>query len=683
MGQKRLIGYSDSSHNVDPDDGRSTTGHIFYHASSPITWCSQKQDTVALSSCEAEFMAATTSACQAIWLQDLLGEIMNKAQEKVILRVDNKSAIELTKNPVFHGRSKHIHTRFHFIRNCVEREQVEVENIPGGEQRADILTKPLARTKFKEMWSLIGGLMSFSTHHNQEPRNFAPQHDNSSSGDILSVFAFPSRRLHEKGGKKILLKHEELHKAHTYILLSYAEVAPFIPEFDRAAQASYQNEPISVLRDKYFAEWFKYKVTRDSTDGSAKHLEPLANGPSNNARSYNGYFVNGYKFHTQEYGKGRATNNYGLCVRGEIYNGEESDYYGLLDEILEIDYYGIGCSTVVLFKCTWFDNIRGVVVNKNKLVDVKPTSRIQTNDPFCLASQAEQVFYTPYPAVTDELKDLWAVVKTKPRGVYEVTEAETEVALDGSTESNGVFHLDERFELPNEVNVSERLSLAMSDKSLARNLFPVRPSSGGRPSSLPDRSGLQRIPLTGGSLPGARSSPLPDPSGLPRIHLTGGSVPGANSSPFPDPSGLPRGGFVSGARSSPSPNGLPRIPLSSGLSRTSVRTTRSGFSGSSRMGDINTNMGLTDAIVDTGVVQNVGNGIAYGYEMTGNNEDPASDFFYNGPEHENEPEHGHESMHEPESPMVQTPHYSGTHGGSNDVDSNGSHRPFITRKGYK
>ena len=142
----------------------------------------------------------------------------------------------------------------------------------------------------------------------------------------------------------------------------------------------------------------------------------------------------------------------------------------------------------------------------------------------------------------------------------------------------------------------------MSDKSLARNLFPVRPSSGGRPSSLPDRSGLQRIPLTGGSLPGARSSPLPDPSGLPRIHLTGGSVPGANSSPLPDPSGLPRGGFVSGARSSPNPNGLPRIPLSGGLSRTSVRTTRSGFSGSSSMGDINTNMGLTDAIADTGVV---------------------------------------------------------------------------------
>ncbi|KAI3506207.1 hypothetical protein L1887_28563 [Cichorium endivia] len=156
MGQNRLIGYSDSSHNIDPDDGKSTTGHIFYYGSSPITWCSQKQDTVALSSCEAEFMAATAAACQAIWLQDLLGEIMNKAQEKVVLRIDNKSAIELTKNPVFHGRSKHIHTRFHFIRNCVENEQVEVEYIPGEEQKADILTKPLARVKFKDMRSLIG-----------------------------------------------------------------------------------------------------------------------------------------------------------------------------------------------------------------------------------------------------------------------------------------------------------------------------------------------------------------------------------------------------------------------------------------------------------------------------------------------------------------------------------------------
>ncbi|KAL7597260.1 hypothetical protein Lser_V15G28282 [Lactuca serriola] len=135
-GQIRLISYSDSSHNVDPDDGKSTTGHIFYYGSSPIT-CSQKQDTVALSSAEAEFMKATETAYQAIWLQNFLGETMNKVQEKLVLRVDNKSAIKLTNNLVFHGK-------------------MEVEYIPGEEQRADNLTKPLARTKFKEMRSLIG-----------------------------------------------------------------------------------------------------------------------------------------------------------------------------------------------------------------------------------------------------------------------------------------------------------------------------------------------------------------------------------------------------------------------------------------------------------------------------------------------------------------------------------------------
>ncbi|KAI3804384.1 hypothetical protein L1987_25878 [Smallanthus sonchifolius] len=155
-GLKHLVGYSDSSHNVDPDDGKSTTGHIFYFASSPITWCSQKQDTVALSSCEAEFMAATAAACQSIWLQELLSEVTGWNQERVTIRIDNKSAIALTKNPVFHGRSKHIHTRYHFIRECVEKDQVEVEHVPGEEQKADILTKPLARIKFKEMRSLIG-----------------------------------------------------------------------------------------------------------------------------------------------------------------------------------------------------------------------------------------------------------------------------------------------------------------------------------------------------------------------------------------------------------------------------------------------------------------------------------------------------------------------------------------------
>ncbi|KAL0721392.1 hypothetical protein Bca4012_035991 [Brassica carinata] len=101
-------------------------------------------------------MAATEAAKQAIWLQKLLEEITEKSCKRTTIYIDNRSAIALTKNPVFHGRSKHIHKRYHFIRECVENEQIRVEHIPGVQQKADILTKALGRIKFREMRELVG-----------------------------------------------------------------------------------------------------------------------------------------------------------------------------------------------------------------------------------------------------------------------------------------------------------------------------------------------------------------------------------------------------------------------------------------------------------------------------------------------------------------------------------------------
>ncbi|XP_048619951.1 uncharacterized protein LOC125590430 [Brassica napus] len=120
----------------------------------------KQQEIVALSSCEAEFMAATEAAKQAIWLQDLLGEVIGQASSKVVVKVDNKYAIALSKNPVFHGWSKYIRRRFHFIRECVGNDQVEVEHVAGSEQRADVLTKSLGRIKFGDEeadWCSNGG----------------------------------------------------------------------------------------------------------------------------------------------------------------------------------------------------------------------------------------------------------------------------------------------------------------------------------------------------------------------------------------------------------------------------------------------------------------------------------------------------------------------------------------------
>ena len=101
-------------------------------------------------------MAGTEAARQAIWLRDVLSEVTGCSREKVTIRIDNQSGIALTKNTVFHGRSKHIHSRYHFIRECVERELIEVEHVPGTEQKADILTKALGRIKFKEMRDFLG-----------------------------------------------------------------------------------------------------------------------------------------------------------------------------------------------------------------------------------------------------------------------------------------------------------------------------------------------------------------------------------------------------------------------------------------------------------------------------------------------------------------------------------------------
>lgn len=155
-GDGKIVGFSDSSHGMDLDDRKGTIGTIFYFSSNPVSWVSQKQHTVALSSCEAEFMAATAAACQAVWLRNLLTDLTGWENSSVKLYVDNKSAISLMKNPVFHGRSKHIDTSYHFIRECIEKRIISVEHVSSEEQRADILTKALPRIKYVEMRSLLG-----------------------------------------------------------------------------------------------------------------------------------------------------------------------------------------------------------------------------------------------------------------------------------------------------------------------------------------------------------------------------------------------------------------------------------------------------------------------------------------------------------------------------------------------
>lgn len=151
-----LTGFSDSDHAGDVDTRKSTSGVLFFLGESPVSWQSQKQKVVAISSCEEEYIAAATAACQGIWLARLFGELMNQPAAPFSLFIDNKSAISLCKNPVLHDRSKHIDLRYHFIRDCVEKRWVAVEFIGTREQKADILTKRLSRVCFQELLGKIG-----------------------------------------------------------------------------------------------------------------------------------------------------------------------------------------------------------------------------------------------------------------------------------------------------------------------------------------------------------------------------------------------------------------------------------------------------------------------------------------------------------------------------------------------
>jgi hypothetical protein len=108
-----LLGYSDSDHGGDLEKRKSTSGVVFFLGGNIVTWTSQKQRVVSLSSCESEYIAAAIGACQRVWLSWLLADLTCTDVKKFRLLIDSRSAQELSKNPVYHERSKHIDTRYH------------------------------------------------------------------------------------------------------------------------------------------------------------------------------------------------------------------------------------------------------------------------------------------------------------------------------------------------------------------------------------------------------------------------------------------------------------------------------------------------------------------------------------------------------------------------------------------
>nr|GEY96230.1 copia-type polyprotein [Tanacetum cinerariifolium] len=155
-GKGELKVYADSDYVGDLNDRKSTTGYVVLWDGVAITWASRKQSIVALSSTEAEYVAAAACACQVIWVRDVLKEFSSDTSEATKIQCDNTSAIKLSKNPVFHGKCKHIGVRYHFLRDLVNNGTVELEFCGTKDQLADTLTKPLQRDVFIKIREQLG-----------------------------------------------------------------------------------------------------------------------------------------------------------------------------------------------------------------------------------------------------------------------------------------------------------------------------------------------------------------------------------------------------------------------------------------------------------------------------------------------------------------------------------------------
>ncbi|CAJ2632965.1 unnamed protein product [Trifolium pratense] len=151
-----LVGWSDSDYAGDLDDRKSTSGYVFMIGSKAVSWCSKKQPIVTLSTTEAEFIAAANCACQAIWLSRILDHISSWKKDCITLYCDNSSTIKLSKNPVMHGRSKHIDVRFHFLRDLTKDGKVQLLHCSSFEQTADIMTKALSLESFCKFRDMLG-----------------------------------------------------------------------------------------------------------------------------------------------------------------------------------------------------------------------------------------------------------------------------------------------------------------------------------------------------------------------------------------------------------------------------------------------------------------------------------------------------------------------------------------------
>ncbi|UYV81871.1 hypothetical protein LAZ67_20002749 [Cordylochernes scorpioides] len=151
-----LIGFSDADFGGDLDTRKSTTGYVFMLNNGPISWCSQKQNCVSLSTTESEYIAASKATKEAIWLRHLLRELHQEQVKPTTIFCDNQSCIRLVHNPEYHKRTKHIDISYHFIRDHFQNHAIDLLYVCSNDQAADIFTKALPPERFRRLRSQLG-----------------------------------------------------------------------------------------------------------------------------------------------------------------------------------------------------------------------------------------------------------------------------------------------------------------------------------------------------------------------------------------------------------------------------------------------------------------------------------------------------------------------------------------------
>lgn len=153
---QHIFGYVDADWGGSAVDRRSYSGYAFLMSGAAVTWKSQKQKTVALSSTEAEYVSLAESAKEALYLRSLLRELDFCKCDLILIYTDNRGAECLAGDPMFHARTKHIDIKYHFIRESISADKLFLKHLPSQEMVADVLTKPLPRVSHERCLVKLG-----------------------------------------------------------------------------------------------------------------------------------------------------------------------------------------------------------------------------------------------------------------------------------------------------------------------------------------------------------------------------------------------------------------------------------------------------------------------------------------------------------------------------------------------